>query len=154
MIGVYRMSDIFAETPQLGNKKQSTSNKANDAKIVKQVNKFIEELKVTGTIDFIMKNGNNTIVLSAQEQYLQNDNISEILGGNFKVLGKVIKVCKEKDQSISLVRKTTLDLLGENDLNKFISSFQIPDLQDINLPTAKVKIESPACIVIPIAIYV
>jgi hypothetical protein len=115
---------------------------------------FLEELKVTGTIDFVMKNGDSTIVLSAQERYLQNDNISELLGGNFKVLGKVIKVCKESGDSINLLRKTTLDVLKDHDLKTFIDVFESDDLKNFNLPDVQVKIESPAVIVIPIAIYV
>lgn len=153
-IDVFRMADIFSDKPELGSKKQHTIKCSQDAKLVKQLKMFLDELKVTGTIDFIMKNFDNTIVLSAQEQYLQNDNISELLGGNFKVLGKVIKVCKEKDDSINLLRKTTLDVLGDEELNAFTAEFQSEDLKNFNLPALEVKIESPAVIVIPIAIYV
>lgn len=153
-IDVFRMADIFSDKPELGSKKQHTIKCSQDAKLVKQLKMFLDELKVTGTIDFIMKNFDNTIVLSAQEQYLQNDNISELLGGNFKVLGKVIKVCKEKDDSINLLRKTTLDVLGDEELNAFTAEFQREDLKNFNLPALEVKIESPAVIVIPIAIYV
>ena len=101
-----------------------------------------------------MKNKENTIVLSAQERYLQNDNISEILGGNFKVLGKVIKVCKDENDSINLLRKTTLDVLDEESLNAFMAVFKDEELASYNLPEVEFKINSPAIIVIPIAIYV
>ncbi len=154
MIDVFRMADIFDNKAELGSKKQHTTKCSQDAKTVKQMKMFLDELKVTGTIDFIMKNGDNTIVLSAQERYLQNDNISELLGGNFKVLGKVIKVCREKDESINLLRKTTLDVLSDDDLNDFMSVFQDEDLKSYNLPDVELKIKSPAIIVIPIAIYV
>lgn len=62
-------------------------------------------MKHTGTVDFILENEEGTLVLSAQEQYLANDNISEILGGRFKILGKVIKMCKDENESINLLRK-------------------------------------------------
>lgn len=153
-IDVFRMADIFADKPELGCKKQNSTKNSQDAKLVMQMKKFLEELKVTGTIDFIMKNEDGTIVLSAQERYLQNDNISELLGGNFKALGKVIKVCKEDTDSINLLRKTTLDVLDDNSLNEFMSVFQDEDLANYNLPEVELKIYSPAIIVIPIAIYV
>lgn len=153
-IDVFRMADIFADKPELGSKKQYSTKKSKDAEIVNQMQKFLEELKVTGTIDFIMKNEDGTIVLSAQEKYLQNDNISELLGGNFKVLGKVIKVCKDEDDSINLLRKTTLDVLDDDSLNKFMSVFKDEELSSYNLPEIELKIYSPAIIVIPIAIYV
>ena len=153
-IDVFRMADIFADKPELGSKKQYSTKKSKDAEIVNQMQKFLEELKATGTIDFIMKNEDGTIVLSAQEKYLQNDNISELLGGNFKVLGKVIKVCKDEDDSINLLRKTTLDVLDDDSLNKFMSVFKDEELSSYNLPEIELKIYSPAIIVIPIAIYV
>lgn len=153
-VDVFRMVDIFSDKPELGSKKQVSAKTSQDTKTVKQMKLFLEELKVTGTIDFVMKNGDSTIVLSAQERYLQNDNISELLGGNFKVLGKVIKVCKESGDSINLLRKTTLDVLKDHDLKTFTDVFESDDLKNFNLPDVQVKIESPAVIVIPIAIYV
>ena len=87
-------------------------------------------------------------------KYLQNDNISELLGGNFKVLGKVIKVCKDENDSINLLRKTTLDVLDDDSLNEFMSVFKDEELSSYNLPEIELKIYSPAIIVIPIAIYV
>ena len=153
-VDVFRMAEIFADKPELGNRKQVASKNSQDIKIVKQMKMFLDELKVTGTIDFVMENGNNTIVLSAQERYLQNDNISELLGGNFKVLGKVIRVCRESDDGINLLRKTTLDVLNDDDLNAFTEVFQSEELKNFNLPDVEVKIMPPAVIVIPIAIYV
>ncbi len=154
IIDVFRMADIFADKPELGSKKQYSTKKSKDAEIVNQMQKFLEELKVTGTIDFVMKNEDGAIVLSAQEKYLQNDNISELLGGNFKVLGKVIKVCKDENDSINLLRKTTLDVLDDDSLNEFMSVFKDEELSSYNLPEIELKIYSPAIIVIPIAIYV
>lgn len=148
-IDVFRMVDIFSDKPE-----QDSTKNTQDAIIFKQIKMFLDELKVTGTIDFVMINGSSTIVLSAQEQYLQNDNISELLGGNFKVLGKVIKVCKESGDSINLLRKTTLDVLKDHDLKIFTEVFQNEELKNFNLPDVVVKIEAPAVIVIPIAIYV
>ena len=76
-------------------------------------------MKHTGTVDFILENEEGTLVLSAQEQYLANDNISEILGGRFKILGKVIKMCKDENESIYLFRKTTLNILEQERLKEF-----------------------------------
>lgn len=105
VIDVFRMMDIFSDKPELGNKKNANAKRNENNSIVKQINLFLEELKHTGTVDFILENEEGTLVLSAQEQYLANDNISEILGGRFKILGKVIKMCKDENESINLLRK-------------------------------------------------
>ena len=114
---------------------------------------FLDELKHTGTVDFILESAGGTAVLSAQEQYLANDNISEIIGGTFKVLGKVIRVCKENEDGINLLRKTTLNVLDENSLNQFLSMFKAEELAQFNLPDVRFIINSPSTIIIPVAIY-
>lgn len=120
---------------------------------MKQIKSFSEELKHSGTIDFILSDERGTIVLSAQEQYLANDNVSEILGGHFKVLGKVISICKDENENIDLLRKTTLSVLSEGMLEEMFSDFKNSDMEQFNLPELVTKITGPAAIVIPVAIY-
>lgn len=93
-------------------------------------------------------------MLSVQEQYLANDNISEIIGGHFKVLGKVISICEKDTENINLLRKTSLSILSEELLNEIFSGFKTIYMQNFNLPELKTKITGPAVIIIPIAIYV
>lgn len=121
--------------------------------VVKQIKSFTDELKHSGTIDFILSDVKGTTVLSVQEQYLANDNISEILGGHFKVLGKVISICKEDTENIDLLRKTSLSIFQEDLLNELFAELKTDDMKQFNLPELRTKIESPAVIVIPIAIY-
>ncbi|WP_278478577.1 DUF6414 family protein [Parvimonas micra] len=153
-IDLFRMVEIFTEKPQLGNKKQANNQKQKENETIKQIESFANELKYSGTIDFILSDFKGTTVLSVQEQYLTNDNISEIIGGRFKVLGKVISICEEDVENIDLLRKTSLSILSEELLNEMFSAFKTTDMQQFNLPELKTKITGPAVIVIPIAIYV
>ncbi len=123
-IDLFRMIDIFVKEPQLGNKNQIKNRKQQENEIIKQIQLFSDELKYSGTIDFILSNEIGTAVLSVQEQYLANDNISEILGGHFKVLGKVISVCKEKNENIDLLRKTSLSILKKDLLDEMFSGLK------------------------------
>ena len=152
-VDIFRLADIFTEEPQLGNITQAKNQKQQDSKILKQIKSFSEELKHSGTIDFILSDERGTIVLSAQEQYLANDNVSEILGGHFKVLGKVISICKDENENIDLLRKTTLSVLSEGMLEEMFSDFKNSDMEQFNLPELVTKITGPAAIVIPVAIY-
>lgn len=152
-IDVFRMVEIFSDKPQLGSKKAASEKKIDDNSTVRQMKSFLNELKHTGTVDFILESPGGTAVLSAQEQYLANDNISEIIGGTFKVLGKIIRVCKEKQDGINLLRKTTLDVLGDSSRDEFLSVFKSADLAQYNLPNVRFVIDSPAVIIIPVAIY-
>ena len=153
LIDLFRMADIFVDAPQLGNKTQANNQKRQDNKILGQIKSFANELKHSGTIDFVLSDQKGTAVLSAQEQYLANDNVSEIIGGRFKVLGKVIYVCKDGTEEIDLLRKTTLSIISEELLSEMFLGFKNDDLKQFNLPELKTKINGPAVIVIPIAIY-
>lgn len=153
MVDIFHLADIFSEEPQLGNKKLTKNQKQQENKTVKQMRSFAEELKHSGTIDFILSDEKATVVLSAQEQYLSNDNVSEIIGGHFKVLGKVISVCKDKTENIDLLRKTTLSFLSENMLTEMFSGLKNFDTDQFDLPELITKITGPAMIVIPVAIY-
>ena len=152
-IDLFRMADIFAEKPQLGNKTQANNQKQQGNKMLNQIKLFADELKHSGTIDFILSDQKGTAVLSAQEQYLANDNVSEIIGGHFKVLGKVISICKDHTEEIDLLRKTSLSILSEGLLTEMFAGFKNEDMKQFNLPELKTKITSPAVIVIPVAIY-
>lgn len=153
IIDIYRMADIFSDKPQLGNKTQAKNQKQQENKFIKQIQLFSDELKHSGTVDFILDDDKGTVVLSAQEQYMSNDNISEIIGGRFKVLGKVIAVCKDKNESIDLLRKTTLSIFPRQMIEDLFSGFQSTESQQFNLPQLVTEITGPAAIVIPVAIY-
>ena len=152
-VDVLRMADIFAEKPQLNAKTQVKAQKQQQDETMKKIKSFASELKHSGTVDFILSDSAGTVVLSAQEQYLSNDNISEILGGHFKVLGKVIAICADKTESIDLLRKTTLSILPHDLLADMFSCLQNEDMKQYNLPELKTEISGPAVIVIPVAIY-
>ena len=153
IVDMFRMVDIFSDEPELGNKKNVSLQKKKENQILKQIKEFSAELKHSGTVDFILSGSIGTIVLSAQEQYLANDNISEILGGKFKVLGKLIAICKDDSESIDLLRKTTLSILTDELLDDFFVGFKSEDMKQFNLPELMTEIKGPAVIVIPIAIY-
>ena len=121
----------------MGNKNQIKNRKQQENEIIKQIQLFSDELKYSGTIDFILSNEIGTAVLSVQEQYLANDNISEILGGHFKILGKVISICKEDTENIDLLRKTSLSILKKDLLDEMFSGFKTDDMKQFNLPELK-----------------
>lgn len=152
-LDLFRMVDIFTEKPQLGSKTQTKAQKQQENEIVTQIKSFADELKHSGTIDFILSDDVGTVVLSAQEQYLSNDNISEILGGHFKVLGKVIAICKDETENVDLLRKTTLSIFSIDQITEIFSGFQNSGIKQFNLPELKTQIPGPAVIVIPVAIY-
>ena len=152
-IKILNLSKMFPTTNNSSANKQKNYEKQIDLQI-KQVEGLLKEMKSTGTVDFISSDESMAAVLSAQEKYLSNDNISEIIGGRFRILGKVIAVCKNKNDSNNLFRKTTLSVLPIDKINDFVTFFKNDDLKMYNFPELITEIKGPAIIVIPIAIYI
>lgn len=150
-----QMIDVFTEKegPASNTKKVKSNSKTNNNPIKQQIKALLENLTHSGTVDFILENPKGTLVLSTQKQYLANDNISEIIGGRFKVLGKVIKICKTSEESINLLRKTPLYILNKDDLNNLWLALNASELKQFNLPILKYEIPGPSVIIIPVAIY-
>ena len=65
----------------------------------------------------------------------------------------MIKVCAEDGEGVSLLRKTTLDILDADTLNGLLQIFESDELRDLHLPEVEFQIKAPAAIVIPVAIY-
>lgn len=152
-VNLMHIAEIFSDKQQPGNGKKSQRQNGREKTIVQQMNSFIKELTHSGTIDFVLSDEHANAVLSVQEQYLANDNISEIIGGRFKVLGKVISVCRDEKDDIDLLRKTSLANLSEETQTEILSTFNSDKMNQFKLPEMKTKIKGPAVIVIPVAIY-
>ena len=153
LLDLFRMSEIFTEKAELGQKTQTKNKTQQNNNTKNQISSFVDELKHSGTIDFILSGGSETVILSAQEKYLANDNISEIIGGRFRILGKVIQVFKDENEGINLLRKTSLSIFTDERITDMFSGFKDIGMEQFNMPDLKTKISGPALIVIPIAIY-
>ena len=80
--------------------------------------------------------------------------MSELTDGNYKILGKITKICEEGD-SISLLRNTAFSKLKLDKMKEFQDIFQDESLSKIVDPSdIKTEIKGPTLMVIPIAIYI
>lgn len=156
-VDLFRMVESLSDKPDVDYKKSAKKRaepaRTEERKMLEQIKSFRNELEQSGTTDFIMSDTKGTIVLSAQNQYLTNDNISELLGGRFKVLGKVISVRQDQNDKINLLRKTTLSLFNDADLQTLLQESLKEAGEKLSLPNLITEICGPAVIVIPIAIY-
>ncbi|NME81954.1 hypothetical protein HF850_02220 [Clostridium sp. SM-530-WT-3G] len=73
-------------------------------------------LNCNNTQDLIMKVGNGRAVLTINKNYFMNNtcNVFDKINCHCKVIGKVIKTCKEEEDDISLLRKTGQEKFYEN----------------------------------------
>lgn len=144
------ISMMFAPTPEVGQKTKAKEEKATVEKNVNLIRKFSNSMKIDGTEDFIMS-GRVSIVMSTQTKYFFKDNLSELIGGKFKVLGKVIQVFE--NENVDLLRKTPWSFLSNEQKKILDSIFQNESLKQFKVPEYKTEVKAPALVIIPIAIF-
>jgi hypothetical protein len=93
-------------------------------------------------------------VISAKLNYFSDRDATEIIDGEFRVLGKVVRIIKtDSDIPINLLRKTCFGLLDSKILNQFKNAFEGVEEAGIKVPELVTEIKGPALLVIPIAIF-
>lgn len=146
---IMEMAVVFDNT-------NAKKKKNEDKNIINQMKFLSNHLKNGDMFDLICKVNQSdlSVVLPVYIKYFYNENMNEIIDGNYKVLGKVTNIVRsEEDEGINLLRNTTLSLIKESLLDQVITS--LTDSPDFNMNSidSKTVIEYPALQVIPIAIY-
>lgn len=152
------VSAFFDEAKQKqGQKPKSTGReKAFDAaKISLQIKQLSDSLKSGTTQDLVSGKALNSprSVVTLESQFLIDPSMSDLIDGTFRVLGKVTRVVGSPDQSISLIRKASLNVAPDmlTKLKAMFSNLQVGS--GFNVPEMEIDIPGPVFQVIPIAIY-
>lgn len=144
------------QTPEKSQNHKTKSPPQNEYKVIQQqMQKFSESLKAGNTIDLTMNNlssGHNALI-TVETAFLNDPLMSDLVDGQFKVLGKVIKTV-QNGESIDLLRKTAISKMPSPLLlQAFDHLTQLGTDGGFNIPEIRWNIEGPAFQVIPIAIY-
>lgn len=144
------LANLFTDNKPNKNKgKPMANNKFNT-----QVDALIKGLQADGKKDIVCEADGISIVLPTDENYFLNNNMSEVTEGNYKILGKVIRVCID-DGEISLLRNTVFSKLQLDKMKEFQEMFSDPSLSYfVGEGGIKTVISKPVIMIIPIAIYI
>jgi len=94
------------------------------------------------------------VVLTLDRAFLSDPSLSDLMDGEYTVLGKVSKVIpSDTDDKINLLRKTSLGKLRGPVLEQMKAVFSGPGVEGFNIPEIVTEIEGPAIQVIPIAVF-
>jgi hypothetical protein len=79
--------------------------------------------------------------------------MANLVEGEFVVIGKVIRVV-DQDDSISLLRKTAMNVLPDESLSEMFAHFDaLSAVQGYQIPKAEWRVHGPAVHILPVAIY-
>lgn len=153
-VGMMELATTFTEQPKRPGKRQSAPS--DEKQTMLQMERFRETLKVGSTVDIVsdtLESG-YTAVLTLEEEFLSDPTMSNLVEGQFTVLGKVIRVVTDASNSISLLRKTPISAMPLPLLQEAFSHFNaLSGEQGYGLPTIDWEITGPAIQVLPIGIY-
>ena len=162
------MTQLFGLVSSFSSQEDSTHQKKNSAKPLRSMPDPNEKIRIQ--LDLILKDlhQSNSLeilgellevndvkaVLSTKIQYFNDSDSNDIVDGEFRVLGKVVRVIKpgSKD-SINLLRKTSFGKMDSKILGTFPEVLSNMNAQGIKTPEFITEIEGPAFQIIPIAIF-
>lgn len=149
----WKVYESFDDAGSRGNIKGS-KERQNNKNIKTMIDTLLDAFKTEGSVDVICRTGDTDVVLQTDSDYFIKKNINEIVDGEFKVLGKIFRICREEGESISLLRNTSLSLFKKEMLNDMLRLANTNDIFNAEKLNLEMEISSPTILVIPIAIYI
>jgi hypothetical protein len=92
-------------------------------------------------------------VITLERQYLNDQSMSDLVDGTFKVVGKIIRVIEKDGGAIPLNRNTALGRLPEGTMIGLKEVFKKPNFDGYKMPELEWEIPGPVIQVLPIAIF-
>lgn len=155
MTEMMSMAVLFEGEKSNGSK--GGKGKANEnAQLKKQMEEFSKALKSGNTVDLTASDlpSGHRAVITVESLYLNDPVMSDLVDGEFKVVGKVVRSIEDDSESINLIRKTALSRMPSHILGQVFQQFAtLGSTQGFDLPELKMEVEGPAIQVLPIAIY-
>ncbi|MCY4080846.1 MAG: hypothetical protein OXF54_11420 [Caldilineaceae bacterium] len=129
---------------------------SDDEKVLWQIRRLRDSIVKEDTMDIISRNvnGNLSVVITLEIGSLNDPRLSDLVDGQFKVLGKVINAITSDSDSISLLRDTTLNSVPQSAMDGFSRvTDQLKSQGGFNLPKLEWDVKGPAVHILPIAIF-
>ncbi|MCG7317656.1 DUF6414 family protein [Brevibacillus laterosporus] len=137
-----------------GKGKGQKGNSNDNSQTMKQIKAFKEGLINNGMVDLICTISDGTkAVMPVYLNYFFNNNMNEVIDGEFTVFGKVVRtVNNESEEPINLFRNTSFRLFEGSMFDEMFTGLSdVP--KGLKIPEVSTEIGSPSMLVLPISIY-
>ncbi len=160
-----QMFDLFMAFDEPNKKKQNKKvylPKTENQIILKQMDALVSSLEANGSIDLIgdlnlfNQDTQNKlqVVISCKIENFINNNYNDILDGEYRILGKIVRLIpRESDETINLLRKTSMSKLNNALFSQMMSSLKDVQESGIEIDDFHKEIYGPVIQIIPICIY-
>jgi len=121
----------------------------------RQMESLLKSLKGSETVDLTtgpIKSSHRTVI-TLEQKYLNDPSMADLADGTFRVVGKITRVVGQKEEAISLNRKSPLGKLPPTFLADMKKSLEGPEFSGFKLRPLEWEVPGPALHVMPIAIF-
>jgi hypothetical protein len=121
----------------------------------KMVDLVGEDLARSPVVDLVFRSPGISGLITANREYLSDDVTAALIGGQFRVLGKVTAVDTSADAETLVVRRGAMGAIAEASVLPMLEQMQENSRESgLNLDLPEGKITGPYVQVIPLAIFV
>jgi hypothetical protein len=128
-----------------------------NAIIMRQMDSMLDALTQSNSIELIgelLDVPGVKSVLTARLDFFSQDDASEIIDGEFRILGKVTRVvAPDSGESINLLRKTAFGRFDHRLFDRLADAFVGSEEIGIRFPELITEVEGPAFQIVPVAIF-
>jgi hypothetical protein len=162
MLSILRLATIFEDRGSGGGRGQrqgqrSSGRRSENEQLLSQMNDFLTELNSGEIVDLLatpMPHSEPNVVLTLDMAYAIDRSLSDLIDGEYNVLGKVTRFIPEASgETINLLRKTTLGRVHASLLEQLRQPLQEIQASGLNLPEFKTEIAPPVIQILPIAVF-
>lgn len=152
------MADLFSEQVSQTVSRQKTKQVQSESELsvlAKQLRHINARLQEGTTRDLFATDaaGGYSAVVTVENQFLNDDAMTDLIDGTFSVLGKVIRVVTNENGKISLVRNSAVNM-SPHLLAELVQSFKnLQAVPGFSTPEMTYEVPGPAFQVLPIAIF-
>lgn len=149
----FEMSGVINKAANTSKAKNKRTEALKDVQIESQIKGLIKVFETDGKIDVICHSEDKTFIIPSKKEFFTDGKGDVIRTGNFRMLGKIVKICSEKE-NISLLRDTKIGKIKSSILDTAIESFNDPEIKNVVDFETVVTNYDNAILVYPIAIYI
>ncbi|MEO2077123.1 MAG: hypothetical protein ABGX20_17275 [Bacillus sp. (in: firmicutes)] len=138
---------------------QKSKGKSPTATQLVEMKKFMSKINTSNTLDLLGTISHNEEAIQAvvpvENVFFNNKTPADLIDGRFTVVGKTIKsIHNSSEESINLLRGTSLGLLPTEHRNQFV--YQLSQLTTMGLEFPKIftEVKGPAIQIVPVAIFI
>jgi len=136
---------------------QKGKQKSENQDILKQIKAMKDSLVQDEMLDLICSLATSNdlkAVLPVYLNYFFNRNMSDLIDGEYTVVGKVIRIVSaDTEETINLLRNTSFNLFKQHAIEGLFEQMSRGQSEQFNMPDIATHIAGPSMLVIPIAIY-